>query len=330
MNKEYLITLQNLAIKRKAIYEMFFEKNDNFQASDKKEFYEYLKDKCNNYIKKNNMKKMKNKIEIPNYEEYDLAYNKALDTIDKCEKENVFIITLESEKYPKLLKTIDNKPLILYAKGNLELLNDNDTVAVIGTREPTEKGKIFCERITEIFVKNDLTIVSGLALGCDSIAHKTCINKNGYTIGVLAHGLDYMYPRENIELSREIINKNGLLISEYTIGEKPKKYFFVERDRIQSGISKAICIIETNEKGGTMHTAEHAKNQKRIIGCIYVEALKDKMKISGNIKLIEEKVAYKLSNADDIANFIKLIKKNRKDKSEAKANIEDVQLSIFL
>lgn len=105
--------------------------------------------------------------------------------------------------------------------------------------------------------KENFSIISGLALGIDAESHKACLNVGGRTIAILAHGLDMIYPRENIELSKSILNNGGTLISEYPVGTKPDKFRFVDRNRIVSGLSKGTIVFETKEKSGTMHTVDY-------------------------------------------------------------------------
>jgi|LauGreDrversion4_2_1035121.scaffolds.fasta_scaffold13110_4 DNA processing protein len=245
------------------------------------------------------------RIAVPNLDALKRANDVAQQIIDKSIENDIKVIGKGSQNYPKQFLEIANHPVLIYCKGNLDLLNEYRSVAVIGTREPSNAGKKLGERITEIFVKNNYNIVSGLAIGCDTIAHKSCLTNNGKTIAVLANGLDYVYPKENCDLADEIINKDGLIISEYPVGRKPMNNFFVERDRLQSGFSQAICVIETDIKGGTMHTVGFAEKQGRLISCInHPEENRNHPKVNGNQMLINSKRAYSLGNPDEINKFI--------------------------
>lgn len=245
------------------------------------------------------------RIAIPNLDALKRANDVALQIIEKSEENDIKIIGKGSNYYPKQFLEIDNSPVLIYCKGNIELLNDYKSIAIIGTREPSSVGTKLGERITEIFVKKNYNIVSGLAIGCDTIAHKSCLINNGKTIAVLANGLDYVYPKENTALADEIIHKEGLIISEYPIGRKPMNNFFVERDRLQSGLSQAICVIETDIKGGTMHTVGFAEKQGRLISCInHPEENRNHPKVNGNQMLINSNRAYSLGNPDEINKFI--------------------------
>jgi DNA processing protein len=245
------------------------------------------------------------KIHVPLLRDVEHAYSLASNIIDKSKELNVEITSYLENKYSRSLLNISNFPLIIYSKGNLDLFDTPPKVAVVGTRRPSELGIKLGSRITEIFVQNNLVIVSGLALGCDTIAHQTCIAKGGKTISVLASGLDEIYPKSNLKLSKEIIDSGGLLISEYPIGVLPRNNYFVERNRIQSGISNGVCVIETEIKGGTMRTVEFAEKQKRIIGCVFTKDLiNNEIYNKGNQLLIKENRAYSLSNAEEIGKFI--------------------------
>lgn len=217
------------------------------------------------------------------------------------------IIVLEQNdvNFPKKLLSIHNPPIRLYVKGDVTILKDKG-VAIIGTRNPTEYGKKAAYRLSEIFTNNGFNIISGLALGCDTHAHEGCLNANGKTIAILAHGLDVIYPKENKKLSEKILENGGCLISEYPINTKIEKYNFINRNRLQSGLSCGIIVIETDITGGTMHTVNHAIKQNKLIGVLggHSEKYINENSIKGNYKLLENKEYYKLSSPREIDNFI--------------------------
>ncbi|AEF80166.1 DNA-processing protein DprA [Leadbettera azotonutricia] len=199
--------------------------------------------------------------------------------------------------YPVNLGKISGKLRTLYALGNTALLGETFAAAVVGTTTPSEAAKAACAETTSFLVEKGFVIVSGLAAGCDTIAHQSCLDAGGKTIAVLAHGLDICYPRSNLNLRDAILEKGGLLLSEYPPGTKPRKNFFVARDRIQSGLSRGIVVIETDVTGGTMHTARFAEKQKRLIGCIVSQA-------RGNKELLKENKALPLKTAMEKDTFI--------------------------
>ena len=176
--------------------------------------------------------------------------------IAQMEKENIKIVTLYSPSYPALLKNTTMPPLVLYCKGDIDLLK-TDCLAVVGTRNCTRYGIDVTQKFTETLARNNLTIVSGLALGIDTCAHETCLNNNGKTIAVLAGGFHQIYPQSNYNLAQRIV-ENGLLISEYKPNEEANRYNFPIRNRIIAGLSKGVLITEAGEKSGAMYTKEYA------------------------------------------------------------------------
>ena len=191
-----------------------------------------------------------------------LSWEESQKIIDLSTSNDIQIISILDPLYPHLLKKITTPPLLLHLKGNIKLLSDN-CVAVVGTRSPSDFSMAATEDLTKELVKEDLCIVSGLALGIDSQAHKTALDANGKTIAVLAHGLHTIYPAENKELSQKIVSNNGLLLSEYPFGFNLTKWSYVERDKLQSGLSDCTFVMECKVKSGTMHTAGFCLKQNR-------------------------------------------------------------------
>lgn len=176
-------------------------------------------------------------------------------------------ITLLSPDYPTNLKNTFKPPFVLFYKGNIDLLNSKKKIAVIGSRNNSSYGKQVTESITKDLVSSDITIVSGLAKGIDSIAHKTCLNNCGNTIAVLGNGLDIVYPKENALLYEEIANK-GLIISEYPFSTQPDSQNFLDRNRIIAGISDGVLVTEAKKRSGTMNTVHHALENGNQIFCV--------------------------------------------------------------
>ena len=183
--------------------------------------------------------------------------------IDRVLKLNGDIITIEDDIYPDILKQINAPPPLLYTLGNIQLLNDNH-IAVVGTREPSENGRISTSKIVQNLVENNLTIVSGFARGIDTIAHKTTLENGGKTIAVFGNGIDIIYPYQNKELYNKIIS-NGLILSEFEPEVKPSRHNFPRRNRIISGLSQAVVIIEGSMKSGALITANFAIQDNRTL-----------------------------------------------------------------
>ena len=160
-------------------------------------------------------------------------------------------------RYPRLLKNLDDRPKTIYALGNIENLN-NKSIAIIGSRECTSYGKKMAQLISYFYAKRGYVIVSGLAKGIDSSAHLGALLANGKTIAVLGTGLNKIYPYENTELARRIIRSNGTIISEYSLNDKIQRDNFAYRNRIISGLSNDVIVVEANEKSGALITAEYA------------------------------------------------------------------------
>lgn len=160
-------------------------------------------------------------------------------------------------RYPRFLKNLDDRPKTIYALGNIENLN-NKSIAIIGSRECTSYGKKMAQLISYFYAKRGYVIVSGLAKGIDSSAHLGALLANGKTIAVLGTGLNKIYPYENTELARRIIRSNGTIISEYSLNDKIERDNFAYRNRLISGLSNDVIVVEANEKSGALITAEYA------------------------------------------------------------------------
>ena len=235
------------------------------------------------------------------------SYKTSLEIFEISKKNGITILSEKDNLYPERYKSLEDKPLLIYVKGNLEALNYKNTVAVIGTRKISDFATVEGEEITRQFVDNDFVIISGLALGCDTVAHTSALKYGGITIAVLAGVLDNISPKKNKNLADEILNNNGALISEYPIGTKPSKHYFIERDRLQSGLSDAVCILETSVKGGTMHTYNFAVKQNKLICALKFPANKTTENSEGNALLIRDNDTYPLTTDNDVELFINKI-----------------------
>ena len=183
-------------------------------------------------------------------------------------------IKISDKRYPEKLKQIDAPPKQIYAIGNTEILNDF-SISIVGSRLCSEYGKKMAQSIAYNLAKYDINVISGLALGIDTNAHMGCLLNKGKTIAVLANGLDTIYPSENKELAYNIIKNGGVIISEYPVGVPPKKENFPTRNRIISGLSNGVVVIEAKEKSGALITVDFALEQG-----------KDVFAVPGNINSI--------------------------------------------
>lgn len=209
------------------------------------------------------------------------------------------------EGYPQRLRKIPDPPAVLFVKGRTHGLHAARGLAVVGTREPTRYGEKVAGKSSRTAVEAGFVIVSGLAHGCDTHAHHACVDAHGVGVAVLAHGLDRVYPAVNRGLADRLLDEGGCLVSEYPIGMKPVRAAFAERDRIQSGLSDAVLVIETDIKGGTMHTVRSARDQRRQLACIaHPDWLLAEDKTRGNQRLIKDGRAIPIPNGKVLARFL--------------------------
>lgn len=192
-------------------------------------------------------------------------YRKNLNNyIEYMKKNCIDIITIYDEYYPEKLKEIYDPPVMLYIKGKKEILKGK-AVSIVGCRNSSKYGENISKKIAYNLSLNNINIVSGLAKGIDSFAHIGALEAKGKTIAVVGCGLDTVYPRENTNLFNNIIKQGGAVISEYVVGTKPLAYNFPRRNRIISGLSDSVIVVEAKEKSGTLITADFALEQGKEI-----------------------------------------------------------------
>ena len=172
------------------------------------------------------------------------------------------VINFNDESYPKLLKEIYSAPKQLYVKGNKEILNST-AIAIVGCRDNTKYGELIAKNFGYNLAKNGITIISGLAKGIDSFAHIGALYGKGKTVAVLGNGIDTIYPKENTKIAEKILEYGGCIVSEYPIGAAIKKQNFPARNRIISGLSNGLVVVEAKERSGSLITADFALEQGR-------------------------------------------------------------------
>lgn len=235
------------------------------------------------------------------------------------EKNNIQTFFIKDETYPYRLKDCTDAPTLLYYKGCKDL-NANKIISIVGTRKSTDYGNSFCEN----FIKEiatyfpDALIISGLAYGIDICAHKYAMIENLPTVGVLAHGLDRIYPSQHRKYAVEML-KNGGLLTEFPSGTEPDKYNFVKRNRIVAGISDATIVVESDVKGGSLITADIANSYNREVFALPGRVTDHASK--GCNKLITENKAIMLQN---IESFIQQMNWNNS------ASVIPKQTELFL
>lgn len=226
------------------------------------------------------------------FEAYDLNVSEDL---DKMNSDKIKMLTLKDVKYPRLLKNISEPPSFLFIKGELNF--SEKAIAVVGTRKMSSYGMAACEKITEGLSKYGVSIVSGLALGVDTVAHKKALSLGGKTIAVVGSGLDIIFPPEN-RLEWERIEREGMIISEYPLGTPPNRWNFPQRNRVIMGLSMGVLVVESYSKGGGLITARFALDEGRDV--FAVPGFISYPSFEGCNNLIKNSEAKLVSSAEDI------------------------------
>ena len=222
-------------------------------------------------------------------------------TFAEVETRGINFLTLEDAKYPKMLKNIANPPAVLYYKGKLFECNLEKTLAIVGSRKASLNGKDDLRKIISGLSNTDICIVSGLASGIDTVAHTSAIENNIKTIGVIASGLDHIYPASNKTLYQNIENGYGAVVSEYSPTFEPIKFRFPQRNRIISGLSYGTLVAEASLKSGALITANLTLEQGRELMCI--PGLISNPNTQGIYKLLKNGATL-VTESDDILNAL--------------------------
>jgi len=222
--------------------------------------------------------------------------------MEKLERLSISALTWHDAGYPARLKEIYDYPPVLYIRGSI-LAEDEWYLAVVGTRRPTVYGRQIAEEMATELARNRITIVSGLAKGIDTIAHQSALAAGGRSIAVMAGGLDTVYPAENAGLAKSLI-KQGALVSEYHPGTRPRAESFPRRNRIMSGMSLGVLIVEAGETSGALITASLALTQNREVFAVPGSILSPASK--GTNRLIQQSGAKLVSDYTDILEELNL------------------------
>lgn len=238
-------------------------------------------------------------------------FKKAEEEIGFIEKHKIKPLFFQDEEYPKRLLNCYDSPAMLFYKGTSDL-NASRIIAIVGTRNPSEYGRSICENLVKELAGQDVIIVSGLAFGIDTMAHKASLKNGIETIGVLAHGLDRIYPTENRSIAKQMLQAGGLL-TEFRHGTLPDKQNFPSRNRIVAGMCDCIVVIESGIKGGSLITAELGNGYNRDVYA-FPGRIND-LKSSGCNYLIKMNKAGMITTTDDIL-FDMGWKKDKKGKEK--------------
>lgn len=223
--------------------------------------------------------------------------------LKKLEKENIKFIYLKEDRYPSLLKEIYDPPLVIYFKGNMNF-DFKKCLAIVGSRKHSYYGEKIINSLLKTLIEQNLIIVSGLALGIDSLAHQVCLNNKGKTLAVLGSSLEdkNLYPKENKLLAKNIINSGGALLSEFPLGTAPSRESFPLRNRVISGLSQATLVIEAKERSGSLITANQALEQGREVMAVPGNIFS---KYSAGTNKLISLGAKLVRNEDDILEFFR-------------------------
>ncbi|MGB3006143.1 MAG: DNA-processing protein DprA [Chitinophagaceae bacterium] len=246
------------------------------------------------------------------------GFYRAEEEIKFIEKYKIKPLFLTDAAYPKRLLNCYDSPTMLFYKGEADL-NTSKTIAIIGTRKHTEYAKQVTEKLVKELTSNNISIISGLAFGVDAIAHKAAIKNQLPTVGVLAHGLDQLYPAEHAGLAKDMIKHHGGLLTEFRSKTKPDKHNFPTRNRIVAGMSDATIVIETDRKGGSMITAELANGYNKDV--FAVPGRVSDTKSSGCNYLIKSNKAMLLTDAKELLEVMGWEKRTRKSESKVQKQL---------
>ncbi len=241
------------------------------------------------------------------------------DEIAFIEKHHVTPLFLNDENYPKRLLNCYDSPSLLFYKGTANL-NQSRIAAVIGTRKNSEYGKQLAAELMEMLATYEVLIISGLAFGIDTLAHREALKNKLPTVGVLAHGLHTLYPPENAKMAKQMVAEGGGLLTEFKSGEKPDKHNFPTRNRIVAGLADVTIVIETDVRGGSMITAELANNYNRDV--LAFPGRSNDAKSRGCNELIRNNKAALVTCGQDVLEFMNWLPTNEKPKAQRSLFIE--------
>lgn len=289
----FAIALRYVSEKPKAVVEAL---RSTSLPYDGREFLEFLENRRNGQARG----RQRSSRQVPDSLVASDAWEQAERTIDACAKHGIRALAVGEPCFPERLAELQvNGPgrgvslggycPVLYCKGATEALNPERAAAIIGTREPTDFGRREARAFGSRLAAEGVVIVSGLARGCDTEAHRGCVEANGAGVAVMAHGLDQVYPPENMNLAAALVAHKGCLVSEYPPGTPPLRRAFGFRDRIQAALADLIIVIETPVKDGTMLTVNYARRQGRRVGCLsHPSGFASEVQVAGNRRLLSE------------------------------------------
>jgi DNA processing protein len=232
------------------------------------------------------------------------AFDRGDEILTVNARHGIRTLSLNDWDYPNLLRKVADPPLLLHVKGDVKLLNENPAITVVGSREASEHGAAVAEQIGHQLGEQGINVVSGLAKGIDGRAHSGALDGSGRTTAVLAHGLGMIYPREHENLATRIIGNGGALVSEHPFHVAPDHGTFIDRNRIQAGLSEATVVVEAEGRSGTMQTARHVQRYDRLLG-VYDPGLEARVSLpDGNKQLLGETGTVSIKPGAELASFL--------------------------
>lgn len=249
-------------------------------------------------------KEIEEEFVLPSLDKIKSKIESSVKTLFESYKLGIKATNIFEDDFPSKLKDINDKAILIFYRGDLSCLYEENSIAIIGTRTPTENGERIGEALGYYYAKEGFVVVSGLANGCDTAGHKGCLKAKGKTVATLPCGLDKCYPNDNKDLADEIVEKGGCLISEYKIGTEPSSKNFIERDRLQAALSKGVAVVECAVECGTMHTVRFAESYgKKVAISLHKETLEDIETVKGNLYLLENQRAIGLKDINDYKKY---------------------------
>lgn len=297
LTTQQIVTILQLPrLKRQTAFEIYHLGKD-IEIRDDNDLVE-LVEKYNSIAKSKNSR-------VYSYIDVAKAAIKTKKIIEKSEQNDIKLISFFDNDFPVELKSMSDKPILLSARGNFKDINNLVGIAIVGSRIPTKEGEEFSEYLGKYFGEKGYSIVSGLAAGCDTAAHRGCLKGKGFTVALLPHGLHMTYPRKNRQLAEEIVDNGGVLLSEYTFGTGVSGRYFTERDRLQAGLSKATIAIQFEDGGSTVHAINGTIEGDKSLAVVDFTNL-DTHVVTGNKRMLTEGKAFALTR-NNIEEFEKTI-----------------------
>lgn len=244
--------------------------------------------------------------------------------IERLTRRGISALTWDDPDYPDALRTIDRSPPVLFVRGTIEA-QDEFAVGVVGTRRASSYGREVAHALGTELGRNGVTVVSGLALGVDAVAHRAALDAGGRTLAVLGSGVDQLYPLQNRQIGEEIPGR-GALISDYPVGAKPEARNFPPRNRIISGLSRAVVIVEAGERSGALITAEFAAEQGRDVWAVPGSILASNS--TGTNRLIREG-ASPLTSIDDLLQSLDIARAGAQRSARASIPVDAAESALL-